>query len=293
MIDNATTRVPSPIEAGPLTLDFRQPMLMGIINTTPDSFSDGGRFNCDQGINSRTAVSHGKALVAAGAQILDIGGESTRPGAAPVDAAVEIDRVIPVIVGLASANLHVAISVDTSKAVVARAALEAGAHIVNDVSALGDPLMGAVVAKHNAALVVMHMRGDPRTMQKGEIIYDDVVADVRAALGDAIDRAVMAGVPRKRILIDPGIGFGKTVAHNLTLTRHLNELASLGCAIVYGPSRKSFLGAITGHKVDDRDRATAAACALAVAAGAHVLRVHDVGATLDAISIAAAMRDAP
>jgi dihydropteroate synthase len=181
----------------------------------------------------------------------------------------------------------------TSKAAVADVALRCGATIVNDVTALCDPAMAPLVAEHGAAIVLMHMRGEPRTMQVGEITYDDVVADIAAALEAAIGRAVDAGIARSRVLVDPGIGFGKTVDHNLTLTRRLGELAALGRPIVYGPSRKRFLGDVTGRGVDDRDRATAAACAIAVAHGAHVLRVHDVGAVRDAIAVAAAVRDAP
>jgi dihydropteroate synthase len=281
-------RVPSPIAVGPVELHFETPVLMGILNITPDSFSDGGRLD-----SVAAAVSHARALVAAGALVLDVGGESTRPGAAPVDAATELDRVRPVIEAIRREGLTAAISVDTSKAAVARAALEAGAHLVNDVTALRDPEMVSVVASSGAALIVMHMRGQPRTMQEGPIVYGDVVREVRDALGAAVTRAVAAGVACERILVDPGLGFGKTAAHNLTLTRRLGELAALGRPIVYGPSRKRFLGETTGRAVSEREAATAAACALAVAAGAHVLRVHDVAAVRDAVLVARAVRDAP
>ncbi len=261
---------------------------MGILNITPDSFSDGGALSSPE-----AALAHARALVQAGAQILDVGGESTRPGAEPVDAAVEGDRVLPVIEVLARAQLGIVVSVDTSKAAVAEAALARGAHLVNDVSALGDPAMAKTVAAYGAGLVVMHMRGEPRTMQQREIEYADLMGEIRAVLAGAVEHAVAAGVPRERVMVDPGVGFGKTVAHNLSLTRHLGELNSLGCPIVYGASRKRFLGAISGREVADRDRATAAACALAVMSGAHVLRVHDVAAVLDAVNVATAVRDAP
>ena len=280
---------PAPIDAGPVRLRFDEaPVLMGILNLTPDSFSDGGT------VTSVTeAVAQAQRMVEAGARVVDIGGESTRPGAEPVDAATELARVLPVVRALAEARLPAAVSVDTSKAEVARAALEAGASIVNDVTALRDPGMAEVVAEHRAALVVMHMRGAPRTMQAGPIAYGDLLGEIRDALGAALERAVAAGVARERVMIDPGIGFGKTSEHNLSLTRRLGELAVLGRPIVYGPSRKRFLGEITGRDVSDRDRATAAVCALAALAGAHVLRVHDVAAVRDAVLVAHAVRCAP
>jgi dihydropteroate synthase len=280
--------VPSPLHAGSMTLTFERPVLMGIINTTPDSFSDGGRH-----VTVEAAVQRGRELVAAGASILDIGGESTRPGSEGVDTDTELSRVIPVVEALIRTDLRVALSVDTSKAEVARRALRAGATIINDVTALSDPDMAPVVAQQQAALIVMHMRGEPRSMQKGEIIYHDLLGEIAMALTRAVESAELAGVPRHRIMVDPGIGFGKTVEHNLSLTRRIGELARTGCAVVYGPSRKSFLGAVTGRDVGDRERATAAACALAVVAGAHVLRAHDVAAVRDAVWMAAAVRDAP
>ncbi|MBN1959385.1 MAG: dihydropteroate synthase [Deltaproteobacteria bacterium] len=257
---------------------------MGILNITPDSFSDGGRLT-----SIESALKLARDMVSAGAQILDIGGESTRPGAIPVTATDESKRVLPVINALVAEKLPTILSIDTAKAEVAQAALQAGVHIVNDVTALGDQNMGRVIAKANAAVVLMHMRGEPRTMQEGEIIYNDVVADIRTYLANAINQAVAAGIKRERIMIDPGIGFGKTTQHNLTLTRHLGEFASLNCPIVYGPSRKRFLGEITSRPIYDRDRATAAVCALAIANGAHVLRVHDVNAVADAVKVAHAV----
>jgi len=266
-------------------LEFAPPVLMGILNVTPDSFSDGGRLTSPAAL-----VGRARGMVAAGARILDVGGESTRPGAEPVDAATELDRVLPAVAALHAAQLGAALSIDTAKAEVAEAALCKGASIVNDVTALGDPRMAEVVARHAAALVVMHLRGAPRTMQDGPIVYDDLLGEVLGALEAAVGKAVAAGVVRERIMVDPGIGFGKTCAHNLELTRRLGELGALGLPIVYGPSRKRFLGELTGRAVDDRERATAAACAAAVLNGAHVLRVHDVAAVRDAVLVAHGVR---
>jgi dihydropteroate synthase len=264
-------------------LTLERPVIMGILNVTPDSFSEGGALPSPEAV-----VARARALVAGGAAILDIGGESTRPGAEPVDAAVELSRVMPALQALCAARIPALVSVDTQKAQVAEAALAAGAHLVNDVSALRDPAMVGVVARSGAGLVVMHMRGDPRTMQAGDIAYDDVVREVREFLGRAVERAVAGGIEHGRILVDPGLGFGKTTAHNIELTRRLGELRALGQPIVYGPSRKRFLGELTGREVGDRDRATAAACAIAVANGASVVRVHDAEAVRDAIRVAQA-----
>lgn len=278
---------PPPLDLGGLSFDWSRPVVMGILNITPDSFSDGGTY-ADVG----AVVQRALELVAHGAQILDVGGESTRPGADPVDVATELARVVPVVRALANAKLPVALSIDTRKAAVADAALAAGAVIVNDVTALTDAQMASVAARHGAIVILMHMRGDPQTMQQGPIAYDDVVTTVRDYLAAAMGRALSAGIARERIWLDPGIGFGKDVTHNLLLTKGLATLALLGQPVVYGPSRKRFLGAITGRDVGDRDAATAAACAAAILYGAHVLRVHDAEATRDAIAIATAVRDA-
>ena len=277
---------PPPITVGKRTLTFDRPVLMGVLNATPDSFSDGGAL-----ASVDDALRRAEAQVEAGALILDVGGESTRPGAIPVDAETEIRRVLRVVTAVVWHDFPVAVSIDTAKAQVAQAAIEHGATLVNDVTALKDPQMAGVVAKHGVGLILMHMRGEPRTMQDGEIQYADLIGDVRAFLADAMARAATAGVAPEQILVDPGIGFGKTVGHNLTLTRRLGELAALGRPIVYGPSRKRFLGDVTGRDVADRDRATAAACTAAVLAGAHVLRVHDVAAVKDAVAVATALRD--
>jgi dihydropteroate synthase len=277
---------PAPIACGPRALRFDgKPLLMGVVNVTPDSFSDGGRF-----LEPARAISHGLALVQAGADLLDIGGESSRPGAAPVPAGEELGRILPVLEGLAR-YAAVPLSVDTTKAEVARAALAAGASLVNDISALRfDPGLGEAVARAGAALVVMHMRGTPADMQQGEIAYTDVLAEVRAFLAEALARAEAAGVPRSRVLIDPGLGFGKTARHNLALLAGLPSLAGLGQALVVGPSRKSFLGEVLGRPVGERQWGTAAAVAAAVLGGAHIVRVHDVAEMRQVADLAWAIR---
>ncbi|MGH2857909.1 MAG: dihydropteroate synthase [Solirubrobacteraceae bacterium] len=257
--------------------------IMGIVNVTPDSFSDGGLY-----VDAPAAIAHGLALDREGAGILDVGGESTRPGAQPVSEAEELQRVVPVVEGLIAAGTRARISIDTSKATVARAALAAGATIVNDVTALrADPSMARVVAEHGADCCLMHMLGEPRTMQR-DPHYDEVVADVRAFLETRLEAAVAAGIAEERIMLDPGIGFGKTVAHNLELLRRLDEIVALGRPVVIGTSRKSFLGRITGRAIDDRLAATVATNVLAYERGATVFRVHDAGPARDALAIAAA-----
>jgi dihydropteroate synthase len=251
-----------------------------VVNVTPDSFSDGGEF-----LSPDAAVTHGSALAAAGASILDVGGESTRPGASPVPVGEEIQRVVPVVERLRD---HV-VSVDTRNAPVAEAAIQAGARLVNDVSAFRhDPEMASVVAASGAGCVLMHMLGDdPRTMQD-EPRYDDVVDDVKAFLADRLEFAVGEGVPEERVWLDPGIGFGKTLEHNLALLRRLGEIAALGRPVVVGASRKSFLGRLTGRPAGEREAATVATTVLAYERGASVFRVHDVRSTVDALKVAAA-----
>ena len=264
----------------PATGEFR---IMGVVNVTPDSFSDGGLF-----LDPDAAVRHGLELDAEGAAILDIGGESTRPRAAPVSAEEELRRVLPVTTGLVSAGVGAHISIDTSKAIVAAEALRAGATIVNDVTALrGDPEMGSVVASTGAALCLMHMLGDPRTMQE-DPRYEDVVGEVKAFLEERMDVAIAAGVPEERIILDPGIGFGKTVAHNLELLRRLDELVAIGRPVLIGTSRKSFLGRITGRDVDHRLAGTIATNVLAYTRGAQIFRVHEVAPIYDALRVAVA-----
>jgi dihydropteroate synthase len=265
--------------------------LMGIVNVTPDSFSDGGEF-----LGADAAIAHALALAAEGAHILDVGGESTRPGAEPVAEAEELRRVMPVIEGLGERGVEARISIDTSKAAVARAALQAGASFVNDVSALrADPAMAEVVAAAGAHCCLMHMRGEPRTMQD-DPRYDDVVDDVRAFLEERLSFALAQGIAGDRIMLDPGIGFGKTEEHNLELLCRLQELAALGQPIVIGTSRKGFLGRIIARAagreepaaVADRLAGTVASNVLAYERGASVFRVHDVAPVRDALAVAAA-----
>ena len=257
--------------------------IMGIVNVTPDSLSDGGLY-----LEPSAAIAHALELDAEGAAILDIGGESTRPRAGPVSSEEELRRVLPVITGVVSAGVGAQISIDTSKAIVAAEALGAGATIVNDVTALrGDPEMGSVVASTGAALCLMHMLGDPRTMQE-DPRYDDVVGEVKAFLEERMDVAIAAGVPEERIILDPGIGFGKTVAHNLELLRRLDELVAIGRPVLIGTSRKSFLGRITGRDVDHRLAGTIATNVLAYTRGAQIFRVHEVGPIDDALRVAVA-----
>jgi dihydropteroate synthase len=257
--------------------------VMGIVNVTPDSFSDGGRY-----LDPAAAVEHGLELERQGAAILDIGGESTRPGSAPVSAADELGRVLPVIEGLVSAGVRARLSIDTSKAPVAQAALRAGATLVNDVTALRhDPEMVAIVANSEADCCLMHMLGEPRTMQR-DPHYHDVVSEVKAFLEQRMAFAIGQGIQERRILLDPGIGFGKTLAHNLELVRRLDELVALGRPVVIGTSRKSFLGRISGRDVDDRVAGTIATNVLAYERGARVFRVHDVGPVHDALAVTAA-----
>jgi dihydropteroate synthase len=264
---------------------------MGIVNVTPDSFSDGGRY-----LDAQAAIEHGRSLVAQGAQIVDVGGESTRPGAEPVRAEEELRRVLAVIEGLAGQALRAQISIDTSKAAVARAALGAGASLVNDVSALrADPQMAGLLADSGAECVLMHMRGEPRTMQQ-DPRYADVVDDVRAFLEERLAFAVREGVAEERILLDPGIGFGKTELHNLELLRRLDELLTLGRPIVIGTSRKGFLGRILARSAGAEEpvgpagrlAGTIATNVLAYERGARVFRVHDVGPAREALAVAAA-----
>jgi dihydropteroate synthase len=260
--------------------------LMGVVNVTPDSFSDGGLF-----LDAGAAVEHGLRLVDEGAHLLDVGGESTRPGSEPVSAEEELARVLPVVERLA-AESGVAVSIDTTKAAVAERALAAGATMVNDVTALrSDPDMAAVVAAADAALCLMHMQGTPRTMQD-DPRYDDVVAEIVEFLGERIDVATGAGVAEHRICVDPGIGFGKTVEHNLRLIRELDAFCVLGRPIVVGVSRKRFLGSLTGRDEAGRVAATVAANVAAFERGGRIFRVHDVAPNRDALAIAEAIEGA-
>jgi dihydropteroate synthase len=257
---------------------------MGVINVTPDSFSDGGRF-----LDPDAAVAQGIRLAGEGADVLDVGGESTRPGADPVSEEEELRRVIPVVEGLGAENTGWEISIDTTKLAVAEAALEAGAGIVNDISAFRfEPQLAGLVADRGARCCLMHMLGEPRTMQD-EPRYDDVVSDVRAFLEERLAFAVREGVREENVWLDPGFGFGKTVAHNVELLRRLHELVAIGRPLVVGTSRKSFLGKLAGGRAEsERLAGTIATNVMALERGASVFRVHDVAAVRDGLTLAAA-----
>jgi dihydropteroate synthase len=255
---------------------------MGVLNVTPDSFSDGGLF-----ADAALAVAHARTLAAEGADLIDVGGESTRPGAEPVSEVVELGRVLPVIEALAAEGA-VPLSIDTSKSGVARAAIAAGVSFVNDVTALrADPAIAAVVAEARAEVCLVHMRGEPRTMQD-DPRYDEVVSEVRAFLEERLAWAVREGIAEDRIWLDPGIGFGKSLEHNLELIRRLDEIVAIGRPVVFGASRKRFLGRLTGKAERDRIAGTVAANVLAFERGASMFRVHDVAATRDALAVAGA-----
>ena len=261
-----------------------RPLVMGVLNVTPDSFSDGGAY-----LDPIRAVERGIQMVEEGADLIDLGGESTRPGSHPVPLEEELRRVLPVVARLAKA-VRVPLSVDTSKAEVARRALDAGAAIVNDVTALrGDPAMAAVIARSRAAVILMHLQGSPRTMQQRPR-YREVTREVSGFLMEAARRAREAGIDRARILIDPGLGFGKTVAHNLTLMRMLDRFVALGVPVVVGPSRKSFIGRTLGVEIEERLAGTLACVAQAQRCGAHVVRVHDVKPAVQLITMLNAMK---
>jgi len=260
-----------------------RPLVMGIVNVTPDSFSDGGSF-----LDARSAIEHGLRLAREGADLLDVGGESTRPGAVPVSAAEERERIEPVVRGLV-AQTAVPVSIDTSKAQVAAAALDAGAQIVNDVSGLSDPDLASLVARRDAALILMHTRGTPRDMlERG--VYADLHGEVLGELEQMLEQARDAGVAEERIALDPGLGFAKTAEHNLLLLRRQRELLQLGRALVVGASRKSFLGKLDGRPPAERVISSVACAALSVSNGALVIRAHDVRETREAVAVAHAIR---
>jgi len=261
-----------------------RPLVMGVLNVTPDSFSDGGRFYSRQ-----RAVQHARQMAAAGADVIDVGGESTRPGSEPVSAAEEKRRVLPVIKELVG-SIHVPLSIDTQKAEVAAAALEAGAQIINDVSALRtDPEMAPLAAERGAPVCLMHMQGTPKTMQQNPT-YGEVVSEVKAWLGRRVAFALEAGIAREGIFIDPGFGFGKTPQHNLELLRRLHELHELGCPVLVGTSRKSTIGVVLDAPAEERLYGTLATVACAVMSGCHMVRVHDVKPALEVVLVCEAVR---
>ncbi|HKI29789.1 MAG TPA: dihydropteroate synthase [Actinomycetota bacterium] len=258
-------------------------LVVGILNVTPDSFSDGGRY-----LDPATAIAHATRMVDDGADILDVGGESTRPGSTPVSADEELERVHPLIERLAELHPAVPVSIDTRKADVAAEALDAGATIVNDVSGGADPAMFDVVLDREAAVVLMHMRGDPTTMQEAPH-YDDVVGDVHEYLRQRIEAAELAGIDPERIAVDPGIGFGKDLDHNLVLMRRVDALLDLGRPVLVGPSRKKFIGTILDLPVEERVEGTVGAVVWMVARGAHIVRVHDVKEVVRAVRVSDAI----
>ena len=272
----------SVLDCGGRLLDLTRPRVMGILNVTPDSFSDGGAF-----VSAQAALDHARAMIEAGADLIDVGGESTRPGAGAVAADVERARVLPVIETLAG-EVQVPISIDTSKPEVMRGAVAAGASMINDVNALRSPGALEAAAELGVPVCLMHMRGEPRTMQRSPT-YADVVAEVRAFLAARIGACEGAGIARERLLIDPGFGFGKDLEHNLRLLAELEQIASLGVPVLVGLSRKSMLGMITGRPVGARLAAGLAAAVLAAERGARILRVHDVAETRDALAVVEAV----
>lgn len=271
------------LQCAGFTLDLSTPKVMGVLNVTPDSFSDGGRFN-----QLKQAIAHAFALVEEGAAVLDIGGESTRPNAPPVPLDEELSRVIPVIEALVARQLPVPISIDTYKPAVMRAALYAGASMVNDVRGMQAPEAIQAVADTEAAVCIMHMQGMPQTMQLNPH-YEDVVLEVSAFLTQQRDACVAAGIAQQRILLDPGFGFGKTRQHNIALAQALPQFLKLGCPLLVGLSRKSVLGQMTGNDVDARLHASVAAAVISAMKGAHLLRVHDVKATVEALKVVTAL----
>ncbi len=275
------------LPCGSLTLDLNHTHVMGVLNVTPDSFSDGGKF-----IAPQRALEHAGRMIEEGASVIDVGGESTRPGAAPVDAAAELERVVPVIEALTGAFPDIVISVDTSKPQVMRAAVAAGAGLINDVRALREDGALDAAAASNAAICLMHMRGEPRTMQEAPH-YDDVVTTVQGFLAERAAACENVGIDRARLIVDPGFGFGKSLAHNLTLLRRLGELRDIGLPLLVGISRKSMIGAILDAPLEARANGSVAAAVIAAQQGARVIRSHDVRATVEAVRIMDAVRDAP
>lgn len=272
------------LKCGKFELPLARPLIMGVLNVTPDSFSDGGKF-----FSSNQSLAHADRLISEGADVIDIGGESTRPGAAPVSLDEERRRVLPLIEVLAGRN--VPISIDTHKPALMREAIVAGATMVNDVSGFRDDGAFEAVAGSEAAICIMHMQGEPRTMQQAPQ-YGDVTAEIHAYLQARVRAAQAAGIARNRIVVDPGFGFGKSLEHNLRLLRELRVFGEIGCAVLAGLSRKSMLGKITGREPAERLHASVAAALIAVQNGANIVRVHDVAATRDALAVWQALQSA-
>jgi dihydropteroate synthase len=273
----------SPIVCGEYTLLFEKTLVMGVLNVTPDSFSDGGLF-----ADADSAVEHGKKMVSDGADLIDVGGESTRPGSIPLSEKEELDRILPVVTRLLD-EVSVPISVDTYKPLVVDACLKAGAHLINDITGLTNQNMRQIVAKYHVPVVLMHMKGTPKTMQQ-DPVYHDVLGEIKTFFQKQVAVTHKTGI--QQVIIDPGVGFGKTVEHNLQILKHLGAFKTLGCPILVGPSRKSFIGTITGLSVKERLEGTLAAVTVASMNGANIVRVHDVKECKRALQIADAIRDA-
>jgi dihydropteroate synthase len=271
----------APIVCKEYTLRFEKTLIMGILNVTPDSFSDGGLFN-----DIDTAVAHAKKMVSDGADLIDVGGESSRPGSEPLSEKEELTRILPVVTRLVD-EVSVPISIDTYKPLVADSCLKAGAHLINDITGLTNPNMRRVASKNNVPVVLMHMLGTPKIMQQ-KPVYQDLLAELIAFFQKQITTAHKTGI--QQIIIDPGIGFGKTVEHNLQILKHLETFKTLGCPLLVGPSRKSFIGTITGLPVNERLEGTIAAVTVAVMNGANIVRVHDVKECRRAIQVVDAIR---
>ncbi len=270
-----------PWACGNVTLSFDRTLLMGVLNVTPDSFSDGGLYTDEE-----AAVAHARRMVQDGADIIDVGGESSRPGATRLSAQDELQRVLPIITRLVH-ELTIPISIDTYKPAIAKACLKAGAHMVNDITGLADPAMVTLVAKHHVPIIIMHMQGTPATMQDRPT-YDDVIRDINMFFHERATLAHNAGITK--IILDPGIGFGKTLEHNLLILKHLEAFTTHGCPLLVGPSRKAFIGKITGLSPQERVEGTIAAVTAAVLNGAQIVRVHDVKECKRAILVADAIR---
>ena len=273
----------APLVCREYTLSFEKTLIMGILNVTPDSFSDAGLFN-----NVETAVAHAIQMVSDGADIIDIGGESTRPGSEPLSEKEEIERVLPVVQSLRK-EISVPLSIDTYKPKVADACLKEGAHLINDITGLKNPEMRTIIAQHEIPVILMHMKGTPKTMQENPE-YHDLLQEITDFFRQQITVAQKEHI--QQIIIDPGIGFGKTLEHNLQILKHLTVFEELGCPIIVGPSRKSFIGKITGLPVTERLEGTLAAIAISVLNGAHIVRVHDVKECKRAVQVADAIRGA-
>lgn len=283
--DIIANRMPAPIKIGAVVFDFSRTYVVGILNVTPDSFSDGGRFS-----DVDSAVQHALAMASEGADIIDIGGESTRPGAEPLSLNEELDRVLPVIEAI-RATSEIPISIDTYKSELAKAAIECGADLINDISGLRfDKDMPSTAASLAVPVIAMHIKGKPRSMQDNPT-YDDLIGEIKSYLMESVSIAVEAGVKRENVIIDPGIGFGKTFEHNFSILHHLHDFAEIGQPILIGASRKRFLGSLSGTDPDDRIEESIAAAVIAAAYGAHFVRVHDVRQTVRALRVWEAVKN--